>query len=230
MIRTKYLVVAILLNLVVLAGCASNNNVIPDHCPSAVYTYAQKNMQKGNYTEAISKFKALENRYPFGQYAQAVKLNLIYAYYKSANLQMAQAYIDYFLQFNPYYYNIDYLLYIRSLTNIFFDDSKSQVFCDINYLASNHDYASVALLNLIQLILYYPKSPYTLYATNCIFYLKGRMAKHEMSVVEYYAKIGAYVAVANRVDKMLREFPDNKATRQMLYYMGKAYRELHVYA
>ncbi|AEI74820.1 UPF0169 lipoprotein yfiO [Candidatus Moranella endobia PCVAL] len=228
MICMKYLVVILLLNLV-LADCANNNNVILDHCPSDVYTYAQQKMQEGNYTEAISKFKALENRYPFGQYAQQVKLNLIYAYYKSANLQMAQASIEDFLRFNPDYSNIDYLLYIRSLTNMVFDDSKTQGFYGVNHLTSNSDYASVALFSLTQLLIYYPKSPYTLYATNCLLSLKDRLAKHEILVVEYYAKIGAYVAVANRVDKMLREFPDNKATRQILYYMGQAYRELHLY-
>ncbi|MGV2470335.1 outer membrane protein assembly factor BamD, partial [Bacillus subtilis] len=74
-----------------LAGCSSNNEVSPDSSPAEIYSTGQQKLQDGNYSAAIKQFEALDNRYPFGPYAQQVQLDLIYAYYKSAELPMAIA-------------------------------------------------------------------------------------------------------------------------------------------
>ncbi|MBI3310739.1 MAG: outer membrane protein assembly factor BamD, partial [Serratia liquefaciens] len=61
-----------------------------------------------------------------------------------------------------------------------------------------------------------------------LVYLKDRLAKYELSVVEYYTKRGAYVAVVNRAEQMLREFPDTQATRDALPLMENAYKQLQL--
>jgi outer membrane protein assembly factor BamD len=68
----------------------------------------------------------LDNRYPFGPYSQQVQLDLIYAYYKNADLPLAQAAIDRFMRLNPTHPNIDYVMYMRGLTNMALDDSALQ--------------------------------------------------------------------------------------------------------
>ena len=115
MIRIKYLVAAATLSLV-LTGCSSNNEVSPDSTPAEMYSIGQQKLQDGNYKAAIKQLEALDNRYPFGPYAQQVQLDLIYAYYKSAELPMAIAAIDRFMRLNPTHPNIDYVLYMRGLT------------------------------------------------------------------------------------------------------------------
>lgn len=45
-------------------------------------------------------------------------------------------------------------------------------------------------------------------------------------MVEYYNKRGAYVAVVNRVQQMLKDYPDTEATRNALAYMEIAYKEM----
>jgi outer membrane protein assembly factor BamD len=59
-------------------------------------------------------------------------------------------------------------------------------------------------------------------------FLKDRLAKYELSVVQYYTKRGAYVAVVNRVEQMLKDYPDTKATRDALPDMENAYRQLQL--
>jgi outer membrane protein assembly factor BamD len=54
------------------------------------------------------------------------------------------------------------------------------------------------------------------------------LAKYELSVAEYYTKRGAYVAVVNRAEQMLREFPDTKATHDVLPLMENAYKQLQL--
>ena len=59
-------------------------------------------------------------------------------------------------------------------------------------------------------------------------FLKDRLAKYEYSVADYYTKRGAWVAVVNRVEGMLRDFPDTQATRDALPLMENAYREMQM--
>jgi outer membrane protein assembly factor BamD len=65
-------------------------------------------------------------------------------------------------------------------------------------------------------------------ASKRLVFLKDRLAKYEYSVAEYYTRRGAYVAVVNRVEGMLRDYPDTQATRDGLKLMENAYRELQM--
>ena len=47
-------------------------------------------------------------------------------------------------------------------------------------------------------------------------------------MVQYYTKRGAYVAVVNRVEQMLKDYPDTQATHDALPLMESAYRELQL--
>ncbi|WP_440512540.1 outer membrane protein assembly factor BamD, partial [Serratia sarumanii] len=110
MTRMKYLVAAATLSLA-LAGCSTSKDAVPDNPPSEIYATAQQKLQDGNFKGAITQLEALDNRYPFGPYSQQVQLDLIYAYYKAADLPMAQASIDRFMRLNPTHPNIDYVMY-----------------------------------------------------------------------------------------------------------------------
>ncbi|MCR3756063.1 MAG: outer membrane protein assembly factor BamD [Sodalis sp. Psp] len=224
----KYLVSAATLSLV-LAGCSSSKDIIPDNPPSKLYGSAQKKLQTGNYKSAIKDLETLDNLYPFDSYAQQVQLGLMYAYYKSANLKMAQVSIDRFLRLNPTHPNIDYVLYIRGLTNMALNDGAlQQRFLGMDRSDRNPKYFHAAFRDFTKLIRDYPNSRYAIDATKRLVYLKNCLAKYMLSVVEYYSKRGAYVAVINRVEQMLHDFPDTQATRQALPYMERAYRKLQL--
>ena len=61
-------------------------------------------------------------------------------------------------------------------------------------------------------------------------FLKDRLAKYELSVVDYYTDRGAWVAVVNRVEGMMRNYPDTQATRDALPKMENAYRQMQMNA
>ena len=52
------------------------------------------------------------------------------------------------------------------------------------------------------------------------------MAEHELEVVKFYDKRDAYVAISNRVEEMMRFYPDTKATAEALPYMKKAFEQM----
>ncbi|EEQ01092.1 hypothetical protein yrohd0001_38840 [Yersinia rohdei ATCC 43380] len=225
----KYLVAAATLSLV-LTGCSSNKDVVPDNPPSELYATAQQKLQDGNFKGAITQLEALDNRYPFGPYSQQVQLDLIYAYYKSADLPLAQASIDRFMRLNPTHPNIDYVLYMRGLTDMALDDSALQGFFGIDRSDRDPQHAKAAFRDFNQLIQSYPNSQYATDAQKRLMFLKDRLAKHELAVAQYYTKRGAYVAVVNRVEQMLRDYPDTQATRDALPLMENAYKQLQLTA
>jgi DNA uptake lipoprotein len=57
---------------------------------------------------------------------------LIYAYYKNADLPLAQAAIARFMRLNPTHPNIDYVIYMKGLTDMALDDSALQGFFGID--------------------------------------------------------------------------------------------------
>ncbi|HDL6696587.1 TPA: outer membrane protein assembly factor BamD [Yersinia enterocolitica] len=229
MTRMKYLVAAATLSLV-LTGCSSNKDVVPDNPPSELYATAQQKLQDGNFKGAITQLEALDNRYPFGPYSQQVQLDLIYAYYKSADLPLAQASIDRFMRLNPTHPNIDYVLYMRGLTDMALDDSALQGFFGIDRSDRDPQHAKAAFRDFNQLIQSYPNSQYATDAQKRLMFLKDRLAKHELAVAQYYTKRGAYAAVVNRVEQMLRDYPDTQATRDALPLMENAYKQLQLNA
>ncbi|PWC09256.1 outer membrane protein assembly factor BamD [Brenneria roseae subsp. americana] len=230
MTRMKYLVAAATLSLA-LAGCSSNSkDAVPDSPPSELYANAQQKLQDGNFRAAITQLEALDNRYPFGPYSQQVQLDLIYAYYKSAELPLAQASIDRFLRLNPTHPSVDYVLYMRGLTDMALDDSALQGFFGVDRSDRDPQYARAAFRDFSNLIQGYPNSQYATDANKRLVYLKERLAKYELSVAQYYTKRSAYVAVVNRVEQMLRDYPDTKATKDALPLMENAYRELQLAA
>lgn len=229
MTRMKYLVAAATLSLV-LTGCSSNKDVVPDNPPSELYATAQQKLQDGNFKGAITQLEALDNRYPFGPYSQQVQLDLIYAYYKSADLPLAQASIDRFMRLNPTHPNIDYVLYMRGLTDMALDDSALQGFFGIDRSDRDPQHAKAAFSDFNQLIQRYPNSQYATDAQKRLVFLKNRLAKHELAVAQYYTKRGAYVAVVNRVEGMLRNYPDTQATHDALPLMENAYKQLQLNA
>lgn len=227
MTHMKYLVTVATLSLA-LAGCSISKNIVPDKPPSEIFATAQQKIQDGNFKGAITQLEALDNRYPFGPYSQQVQLSLIYTYYKSGDLPLAQASIDRFIRLNPMHPNIDYVMYMRGLTNMALDNSTLQGFFGIDRSDRDPLHARAAFRDFSQLIEHAPNSQYLTDAHKRLIYLKNRLAKYELSVVEYYTKRSAYVAAINRVEQMLREYPDTKATRDALPLMERAYKRLQL--
>ncbi|MFS1537833.1 MAG: outer membrane protein assembly factor BamD [Candidatus Phlomobacter fragariae] len=225
MIPIKYLLAAAALSLLI-TGCSSNKDTIPESSPTDIYTSSQEKLQNGNYKGAIKLLETLDNLYPFGPYAQQAQLDMIYAYYKSAELPLTIAIIDRFIRLNPTHPNIDYALYMHGLTAQALDDSTAQDFFCINRSDRDPQHTIVAFRDFSQLVRFYPNSLYATDASKRLAFLKERLAKHELFIIKYYNKRGAYVAVINRTGQMLKNYPDTQSTRNALKYMEIAYNKL----
>lgn len=227
--RVKYLIATATLALV-LTGCSSDNTKeqLTEKPVFELYDSAQQKLQDGNYRQAITELETIDNRYPFGPYSQQVQLDLIYAYYKADELSLAQASIDRFLRLNPTHPNIDYVLYLRGITNMAVDDNILQNLFGVDRSDRDPQYSRVAFADFNELLRNYPNSPYAEDAKRRMLFLHNRLANYDLAVAQFYTKRGAYVAVVNRVEQMMHYYPDTEATRKALPLMENAYRQLEL--
>lgn len=212
----------------VLAGCSSSDKVAEDVPASQLYAKAQSAMKEGSYREAIKQLEALDTRYPFGEYSQQTQIDLIYAYYKSGEYALAQAAVERFERLNPTHPRLDYVIYLSGLTNMALDDNTLQRLLWVDRSDRDPKHAKQAFTDFNRLVYEFPESQYAADAYKRMVALKERMAKYELSIVEYYSKRGAYVAVVNRVEQMIIDYPDTESTRKGLVLMEEAYNALNL--
>ena len=114
------------------------------------------------------------------------------------------------MRLNPTHPNIDYVIYMRGLTNMASDDSALQGFFGVDRSDRDPQHARDAFNDFSKLVRGYPNSQYATDAYKRMVFLKDRLAKYELSVVDYYTDRGAWVAVVNRVEGMMRNYPDTQ--------------------
>src|SRR5690554_4121769 len=103
-----------------LSACSSSPEEIDTSRLTEVeagYARAKQAMAGGNFNSAVQVLQALNTRFPFGPLTHQIQLDLIYAYYKTADIDKALASIDRFTRLNPNHQSVDYALYMRGLTN-----------------------------------------------------------------------------------------------------------------
>lgn len=191
-----------------------------------LYAEAQDELNSNNYTRAIKLYELLESRFPNGRYAQQSQLDTAYAYYKDDEPEKALAAIERFQRHYPQHPNMDYALYLKGL--VLFNEDQSF----LNKLASqdwsdrdpkaNRD----AYLTFAELVKRYPDSKYAPDATNRMIRLVDALGGNEISVARYYMKRGAYVAAANRAQKIVEQYQNTRYVEESLAIMELAYKKL----
>ncbi len=209
-----------------LSGCASSSKELPDQPIAELYASAQQKLQQQDFRGAITQLEGLDNRYPYGPYAQQVQLDLLYAYYQAREWALAQTMSERFMRLNSTHPQMDYVLYMRGLVGLALDDNLLQRLCRIDRADRDNSNTQQAFEDFKTLVIQYPSSPYAAAAWQRLTALKQTLARHELAVATYYHQREAPVAVANRVVQMLQEFPDTVATRQALPLLQQAYQQL----
>lgn len=210
----------------VLIGCTSSKPDVESVPEIELYNKAKNELEGGNIKSSITVLETIDKNYPFGPFSQQVQLDLIYAYYKTADYPLAIASIDRFLKLNPTHPNIDWVIYMRGISNMAQSDNTIQGWFNVDRSDRDPEFAMAAFKDFTYLVSSFPNSSYAADAKKRLIYLKNRIAQYELKVAQYYTKRGAYVAVINRVTQMLSLFPDTDATKKGLLLIHNAYNEL----
>jgi outer membrane protein assembly factor BamD len=213
-----------------LGACSSPQKKGAEDGPTseagAIYQKAKRALDNHQFDTAIAEFENLEATYPFGDHAQQAQLDVAYAYFKQGEYDNAVAGTERFLKLYPQSELIDYAWYLKGLVNF----SRGRTLLERLVPRKPYKLDQAWLRNSFNdfsiLIRQYPDSVYVEDARQRLVFLRNEMARHELSIAEYYYKRSAMVAVINRVNFMLEQFADSPYSADGLALLTRAYLKL----
>ncbi|MBV2090484.1 MAG: outer membrane protein assembly factor BamD [Candidatus Thiodiazotropha sp. (ex Ctena orbiculata)] len=217
-----------ILLIMLLTGCALPEQADPtkNWSASKFYSEAKTYMLDGEYDLAIKYYNGLQARYPFGRYAIQSQLDIIYAHYKNGEADSAIAASDRFIKLNPQSQYVDYAYYMKGLANY----NRNQSFLSSILPTDSSERDAGAALDsfndFAELIRRYPDSKYSADAHQRMLYLRNNLSKYQIHIAKYYMKRGAYLAAANRANRVITQFQRTDSVQQALEIMIDAYSRL----
>ncbi|WP_373818578.1 outer membrane protein assembly factor BamD [Glaesserella sp.] len=220
---------SIILAGLIVAGCSgSKKNEFEGMPAQELYNQGQTYLQDGDYTNAIRHLEAVDIRAQQGAYGEQIQLSMIYAQYKLGEYYKSLDAAERFVRTYPNSPSMDYVVYLAALSNARLADNWVQDFFGIDDSGRSVDNVRNAYGSFQTLIQHYPQSQYAQDAQNWMVYLKDRLARHELGIAKFYMERDAYVAVANRVEEMMRIYPESEATYQALPLLQKSFESMGI--
>lgn len=223
---------ALVCALLLVAGCSSNkkNDSIENLAQQQVeelYGKAKTAMDKGNYAFAIRYFQALESNFPYGEYTEQAKLDLLFAYDKTGQVEKAVEAADNFIKLYPTHKNVDYAYYMKGVASFekkagrldtFMKGGKKSIRDPLPYRQSEDAFN--------ELIKRYPQSIYTEDAKQRIVYIKNALAQRELAIATFYYDNNTFLAAVNRCKNIIYQYETTPSVEGALVLMEKSYLEM----
>ncbi len=236
----NFRIVAVAALAALIAACSSNPDRLSPENPfkpdqytareqrlqaSELYRLARESLESSDFTTAVQRYGQLILRYPFTDYAVQGQVERIYALYRNFQPDEALSQADRFMRDYPRSENTAYVQYIKGLVNFSRDSGISEA---MGFDTSRRDPSSLrrSFDDFSLLIQRFPQSPYVADARNRMIYLRNRLAQHELTVVEYYFRRGAFVAASKRAEQVVAQYPGAPATIKALSMLEQSYTAL----
>lgn len=218
----------IALTALLLAGCSMPEQIdeTKDWSVSRLYTEAHDALNDGDYEQAVKYYEKLEARFPFGPYATQSQLDIIYAYFKDGEPDSAIAAADRFIKLNPQHDYVDYAYYMKGLANYNREQSFIRRYFTSDPSVLDAGAAQQAFRDFADLLERYPESRYAEDARQRMLYLRNNVAKYQLHVARFYLRREAYLAAANRANRVVSEFQRTEVVPDALEIMIEAYTKL----
>jgi outer membrane protein assembly factor BamD len=219
----------LLLSFVVVAtGCRSHRGDDAKSGPEQIYAKAQKAIRSASYAEAVKQLEALQSRFPFSEPARQAQLDLIYAYYKSHQVEPAVDAADTFVRENPTNPRVDYAYYMKGLVYFERQSNWLERRFNVDLAARPPINAKKSFDAFRQLVEKYPHSKYALDSQQRMIYLRNRLADFELNVAKYYMRRGAYVGALNRAKYCVEYYDGAPAVKGSMKVIVEAYYHLNM--
>lgn len=227
----KFLATVMVSFTLALTACSSSNynsDEVPDISPENLYNVAKTSMATGDFATARRYLEAIDSRYPFGALTSQVQLDLIYVYYKERESELAMAQINRFIRLSPTHPNVDYVYYMKGLTEIQQRSDMIQDYLGLDRSEKDPTYYEAAFSTFRDLIRSYPNSIYAADARQRMIFIKEELAKREMAIAEYYFEREAYVSSIRHCQNILYTFRSTQQLRPALELMARGYERLNL--
>jgi outer membrane protein assembly factor BamD len=214
--------------VLLLQGCAMPEqiDVTEDWSASRFYSEAKAEKDDGNYEQAIEYLEKLEARYPFGRFATQAQLDIIHAHYKNGEPDSAIAAAERFIKLNPQHPVVDYAYYMKGLANYNRDQGLVNRLIPTDLTQRDAGASLNAFNDFAELLKRFPNSRYAGDAREKMSYLRNNLARYQLHVANYYMRRGAYMAAANRANRVVTGFQRTDSVKEALEVMIEAYTRL----
>ena len=216
----------IIFSTLLLSSCASKRDIgdLGQSDVESLYNRAKTSLDRGDYNFAIDYYRALEASYPYGDYTEQAKLDMIYALNKTNQGSAAIDVANNFTTLYPTHPNVDYAYYMKGVAN--FEKKRSAIdrFITGKNLAVRDPKPyrdSEAAFN--ELLRRFPESIYADDAKQRLVFLRNAQADREMAIANYYFNNDVYVAALNRAKTVIYQYETSPAVEEALIMMQKSY-------
>lgn len=218
--------VALVLALVMLAGCGSSSKDSERNSPEKLYAEAKDDLASGSWDQAVKQLEKVEGRAAGTLLAQQAMLDIAYAKWRMNERVDAISTLDRFIRLHPSSPAMDYALYLKGVVNFnesmgFLSGISRQSLSERDQQASRDSYQAFE-----QLVQAYPESKYSDDARARMGYMVNALAEYELHVARYYFRREAFLAAANRAQLAVREYPQTPSVEEALYIMAASYDKL----
>lgn len=189
-----------------------------------MYRRARESLNSSDFGTAIEDYDKLATRYPFSDYSTQGELERIYALYRNFEPDRALSAADKFMREHPRHGAIDYVQYIKGLTN-YNRDLEALSILPIDETKADVTSQRRAYDDFATLLQKFPKSRYAGDAYQRMVFLRNRLADHELHVVDFYVRRGAYVAAAKRAEQVIGQYPGTLASHRALAMLHECYEK-----
>ncbi|MAV61684.1 MAG: outer membrane protein assembly factor BamD [Gammaproteobacteria bacterium] len=220
----KYNILLVLMASI-LVGCNSDGPEI-EQPEKIYYDQAQKRMNAKNYFGAIESLEAIENRYPFGVYAEQAQVELIYAHFMNSETEASHTAAEKFIRLHPRHPNIDYAYFMKGLSSYTRDREFLTRVSDTDLSNRDISGAKESFAELTEFLTRFPDSQYAPYAKQRNVYLRNMIAKNELAAADYYLTIDAYIAAIRRANYVIENIPNSTENYRALKVLEVSYDAL----
>lgn len=216
----------LILSCLILAACSAQEKRPEELSEREFYEQAREAMEDNNFLIASERLKQLESRYPFGQYAEQAQLELIYTQHMMADMEASLASAERFIRLHPLHKQVDYAYYMRGLSVYELGFSFVERYTPSEQARRDPTPFRDAFNHFDELVRRYPNSQYNEDAQKRMIFLRDRLAQYEIGVGRFYMKRHAYLAAAQRGERVMLNYQGTSVVDDALALQVEAYKLL----
>lgn len=211
--------IAIGLVAVILSACSNGlfgpvkvteEPIVP---ATSLYQGALDDLDRQYFQAAIKKLTQLERQHPRDPLAEKAKLMLVFANYRSGELDNAILAADRFVALYPRSSEMPYVLWLKG----------TAYFAQIKDITRDQQLSRDAIDTYQLLINNYPKSEHAVDAKEKLLVAYDQLAGKEMSVGRYYLGNGQYSSAVNRFREVVEKWQTSTHIEEALYRLTETY-------
>ena len=199
--------------LVMLAGCASDNKIVPEQSLPDIYSEAYDEFNDEHYEEAANKFIMAETQYPTSPWAADALIMASYSYYLDGDFAGALMTTDRFMRFHPGHADVPYVLYLRGMCH----------YRQVSDVRRDPGESAYALAQFQQLVERFPNSEYAKNAKNKIIILKNYIAGKVMYAARNDMDAKNWPSAITRFQSIVSDAQETVMTPEALYRLTECY-------